>query len=551
MPGALASLSNLNRLREISVAVARHGFGQVFEQARVFQTLGFRPKTPAEPTTASAAKRLRLLLTELGPTFVKLGQVLSTRADLLPQDFIRELSELQDQVPPFPFADVRAEVERSLGRALDDAFSAFDETPLASASIAQVHRAATRAGVEVIVKVQRPGIRARIEADVEILYVLARFLESVVEETRLSSPMALVEEFEKAILGELDFAREAANVTLFRQTNEGRPYVVVPHVVEHLSSPTVLTLERLDGPKITEIDPEKHDRAALTKNLVELAFVQLFEDGLFHGDPHPGNLLVLDGNRIGLIDLGLVGRLSRPMQETLIVLCLAVALKDASTLARQLYKVGVGTERVSLADLRGDIQTVLDRYAGARLDAIDSKSLLGDLLDLAQRHRIQIPREYAVLAKAAVTIEGVVRRLSPRIDILEMALPYARRLLVDRLNPAGRDASARRMLLQIQGFANDVPSQLSQILMDLERGKLNVTSRDAETELQKLVAAVRLVALSLISATMTLGGLWWLAKPLAPHAAGAALIAGGATLFVASFAWLVLGVRPRKIRLRK
>jgi ubiquinone biosynthesis protein len=549
MDAAPASMGNLSRLREISTVVARHGFGQLFEKARVFQSLGFKPKEPLAPLAQPPGRRLRLLLSELGPTFVKLGQVLSTRADLLSQDVIRELSQLQDQVEPFPFAEVRAQVERALGRTLEDAYSRFEEVPLASASIAQVHRASTRAGVDVIVKVQRPGIRARIQADIEILYVLARFLESVVE-AQLASPTAIVEEFEKAILGELEFTREAANLQQFRRANEGRAYVVVPHVIESLSASTVLTLERLDGPKITEFDPERHDRGAITKNLVELAFVQMFQDGLFHGDPHPGNLLVLDGNRIGLIDLGLVGRLSRPMQETLIVMCLAVSLKDAGTLARLLYKVGVAGERVNLAQLTTDIQLVLDRYLGTDLANIDSKSLLGDLLDLAQRHRIRIPREYAVLAKAAVTIEGVVRRLCPELDVLEMALPYAKRLLVDRLNPAGRDASARRMLLQIQGVANDVPGQLAQVLMDLERGKLNVTSRAAEEQLTQLVGAVRLVAVTILCAALALAGVYALSHDL-PRVLALGLISGSIVTFAASFAWLVLGVRPRKIRLRR
>jgi ubiquinone biosynthesis protein len=551
MNASVVSLGNLNRLREISVVVARHGFGELFDRAKIFQTLGIRPKEQPNAGPRPIGRRLRQLLTELGPTYVKLGQVLSTRADFLPQEVVRELSELQDRVPPCPFEQVRAQVERGLGRTLEDAFGRFDREPLASASIAQVHRAQTRAGVDVIVKVQRPNIRERIQADLEILYAIARFLESVVEETNLSSPTALIEEFEKAILGELEFTREAANLAAFRRANEGRAYVVVPHAVESLCCSTVLTLEHLEGPKITEFDPERHDRRVISKNLIELAFVHMFQDGLFHGDPHPGNLLVLEGNRIGLIDLGLVGRLTRPMQETLIVMCLAISLKDAGTLARLLYKVGVANDRVSLAELTGDVQTVLDRYLGHDLANIDSRSLLGDLLDLTQRYHIRIPREYAVLAKSAITIEGVVRQLSPELDILEIALPYAQRLLYDRLNPVTKDASARRMLLQIQGIATDVPSQIAQVLMDLERGKLNLTNRGVETQLEQLVAAVRLLAITVFTSALALGAVYWLLHTPAAHRLALGLLGGAIGLFTGAFAWLVLGMRPRKLRIRK
>lgn len=549
MAGPLASIGNVNRLREISVLVARYGFGRFFERSRIFQAVGIRPRD-ARPE-GTEGRRLRLLLTELGPTFVKLGQVLSTRADLLSQDVVRELSSLQDAVTPFPFDEVRSIVERTLGRPLEEAFGSFDPTPLASASIAQVHAARTNAGVDVIVKVRRPGIRQRIEADLELLYVIARFFESLIDETRIASPVAIVEEFEKAILGELDFRREAANVEAFRKANEGRAYVVVPHVLEHLSGEDVLTLERLDGPKVTELDPQRHDRLAIAKNLLESSFVQLFEDGLFHGDPHPGNILVLSGNRLGLVDLGLVGRVSRSMQETLIVMCLAISLRDAGTLARLLYRVGITGERVRLSELSGDIQTVLDRYLGQALSTIDSKSLLADLLDLAQRYRIRIPREYAVLAKAAVTIEGVIRQLCPELDVLEAALPYARRLLYDRLNPAAQDASARRMLLQLQGFANDVPAQVSQVLMDLEAGRLNVTSRDAEAHLAGLVSSVRLVAIAVFSLALATAGGLLLGRPGLPEAIPLGMLVGSAVLFVGAFCWLVLGWKPRRIRLRK
>jgi ubiquinone biosynthesis protein len=548
MTGSLPRIGHLARLREIVSVVARYGFGHALDHAQVAQTLGLKTQPVTERPADSIGRRLRLMLTELGPTFVKLGQVLSTRADLLPQEVIRELSELQDRVPTIAFAEVRSAVEAGLGRPLAQLFRTFDETPLASASIAQVHRAITTEGLDVIVKVQRPGIEPRIRADLELLYLFARLIEQVVE-AQLTSPTGLVREFETALLGELDFTREAANVEQFRRASEGRAYVVVPQVVQSHSCRTVLTLERLDGPKITAFDPGRHDRERLTRNLVELAFVQMFEDGLFHGDPHPGNLLALEGDRIGLVDLGLVGRLTRPMQETLMVMCLAITLGDASTLARLLYRIGTATERVSLADLEAGIRDVLDRYAGLELSTIDSRSLLGDLLDLAQRFRIRIPREYAVLAKAALTIEGVVRRLSPGLDVGALATPYAQRLLYERLNPVGRDADARKLLLQVQGIAADIPGQLTQVLMDLERGRLNVTNRGSEARLGELVSSVRLLSVAVMAGATTTGGFLCLGRPSVPVWAAVLLVVMGVGSFAGAFTWLVLGLRPRKLRL--
>lgn len=549
-PARESSTSNVARLREISATVVRYGFGELLEQGRVLHKVGLRFRRMKPEATGSPGRRLRLMLSELGPTFIKLGQVLSTRGDLLPQEVIRELSQLQDQAPPVPFEEIRRVIESGLGRPLEDAFSDFEPEPIASASIAQAHRASTRSGMPVIVKVQRPDIRDRIRADLDLLRAFARLVESVVEE-QITSPTGIVDEFEKAILGELDFRREAANVTAFRRANEGRDFVRVPHVIESLSSRTVLTLERLEGVKVTDFDPERHDRETIARNVIEAAFVQLFEDGLFHGDPHPGNLLVLEGNRIGIIDLGLIGRLSRPMQETVIVMSLAIALKDANTLARLLYKVGVPKERVSLSAMAADIQVILDRYLGLELSSIDARSLLGDMLDLAQKYKIRIPREYAVLGRASITIEGVVRKLCPDLDVLEMAMPYAQRLLKDRFGPRSVDGAARRLLLQMQGFATDLPSQFAQVMMDLEKGRLNVTSTTAEEALDKLVSSVRLLAIAIVSSAVGLGAIYWLAQTSTSESSilPLSLLIAAGTSFTGAFAWLVGGIKPRKLRL--
>ncbi|HET6982454.1 MAG TPA: AarF/UbiB family protein, partial [Myxococcaceae bacterium] len=336
------NLQDLNRLRQIATIAARHGFADLLDRAGVFRLIGRRePVEPAPDTrAASTARRFRRMLEDLGPTFVKLGQVLSTRADLLPSEFILELRLLQDSVAPIPLDAVRAQIEAGLGRSPEDAFASIEREPLAAASIAQVHRATTRGGEPVVVKVQRPGIQTQIGSDLQVLRSLARLLEAVVEETGIYSPVGIVEEFDRAIREELDFVHEAENVRAFQETHRERKGVRIPRVHDELSSGTVLTLEYFGGVRLLEAELSAERRAELARVVLDTAFRQLFEDGLFHADPHPGNFLLLPDGDIGLVDFGLVGRLTKQMREQLVILIVAVALKDSDSVARLLYRIG-------------------------------------------------------------------------------------------------------------------------------------------------------------------------------------------------------------------
>lgn len=479
------AFKDLGRLREIALVAMRHGFGELLERTRLWDLLGRRERQEPAPETPreSTARRFRMLLSELGPTFIKLGQILSSRPDALPVEYIQELSVLQDAVPPEPLEHVLRQIEQSLGRPASELFQSIDPAPLASASIAQVHRAQLLDGTEVVVKVQRPGIAERIRADVDLLYYAARTLEAVVEETGIYTPTGIVEEFELAIREELDFLNEARNLKEFRENQTERPSLVVPRVFGELTSRTVLTMEFLKGEKIRSIDLVKHDRKLLAQRIIDGAFRQLFQDGLFHGDPHPGNILVMEGERIGLLDLGVVGRVTKQMQENLILLVLSVSLKDADTVARLLYRIATPDRRSNLAAFRADIQGVLDRHlAKSTLSEIDARQVLPELLDLAVRYHIRIPKEYAILSRASVAVEGLIRWLYPELNIVEAAMPYAKELLLGRYEAMGLGGSGMRVLLRLQTFATEVPMQLSQILMDLEGGKfkVNIASEDLE-----------------------------------------------------------------------
>ena len=561
------AFQDLNRLRQIATAVTRHGFGAYLDSARLPRKEAEALREAAAAAAAAgvppapdrkAAVRFRQLLLDLGPTFIKLGQLLSSRPDILPSHWIDELAQLQDSVPPIPLAEVRREIERGLGRPVAELFAWLDDRPLASASIAQVHRARTHGGAEVVVKVQRPGTRERIEADLPLLRHLAWLLEAVVEETGVSTPTGMIEEFEKAIHEELDFGNEARNARAMAEASRDLPFLVIPAVHGDLSSPTVLTLDYVEGKRVDELPAgEGYDPEQVARHVIEAAFRQLFEKGIFHGDPHPGNVLVLPGNRVALLDFGLVGRLTRPMQEALVLLVVAVALRDPATLARLLNKIGVPDQHSPVSDFRADIQAMLDRYLGLKLDEIQATSLLRDLLDLAIQHRIRVPKEYAVLSKAAVTVEGMIRRLYPRMNVLEVGLPYARELLVQRLGLGDAGGTVMKSLLAMQALAQDVPGQLAQILVDVESGKLRVNVHSES--LDRIAAAVRTAGLTIFlgigAGAFTLGAFILLYQTASRWSgvawAGVAAMAFASALVGAALATQLAGLPRRKLSVRR
>src|SRR3989440_23770 len=562
----IEAVRDLQRLREISAVVVRHGFGELLDRSRLWDVLGRRE--PGERPSraemlATSARRFRETLADLGPTFIKLGQILSSRPDLLPPDFISELSQLQDSAPPMSLETVLRLIEQGLGRPASELFTHIEPEPMASASIAQVHRARVSDGESVVVKVQRPGIEEQIRSDTDLLFYLARFLEGVIEETGIYTPTGIVSEFRQAMLVELDFENEARNIEDFAKSHAGREFVVIPRVLRTHSSRTVLTLQELVGVKLKTVleDPDAAgiDRKQLARHILDASFHQLFTDGLFHGDPHPGNVIVIEGNRIGLLDFGLVGRLTKGMQEAIILLVLAISLRDPDTVARLLYKVGIPDERINLHQFRADIHDILERYLGLKLNEVDSGVLMATLVDLAMKYKIKIPKEYAVLSKASATTEGIIRQLDPELDVTEAALPYAKQLLYDRYSPASMSGGFLRVLLQLHGFLQDTPQQLAQILMHLEGGKFNVNVRG--DELSRLNMNVKALGILLFTGMLASGLIVGAFSRVGRASEGAgqtvwplAALIGlslAAMLFGAALSWTLLSGRVKKISLRR
>lgn len=558
------AIQDLNRVRQIAVIAAKYGFADLVERGGVWSALGRKEHVEQTPEArqASVAARFRATLNELGPTFIKLGQVLSTRADMLPAAFIDELATLQDQVPPFPFEQVKEQIKTAFHKPLEELFKSFDPNPIAAASIAQVHRAVTHDGREVVVKVQRPGITEQIRADVSVLHTVARMLEATVEEGAVYQPTDIIEEFEKAIFEELDFLNEASNIRAFHRNHQNRAHVKIPEVFDALTSRNVLTMEFVHGTKLSHAQLTEAGKQSLARTILEVSFRQLFDDGLFHGDPHPGNLLIVDGSSpdeptLALIDFGLVGRITRQMADTLVNLIIAVSLKDAESAALLLYRVGITDTRANLIGFRNDIQAILGQYLPTELGQINAKNLLRDLLDLAVKYRIKVPREYAVLARAAIATEGMLRGLYPTMNIGEVALPYAKQLLQGRFDPKDLQGGAMKAMVRLTNVANELPMQLQQILLDLESGKFSVTVKAEQAEeINKTLRSLAVVAFSglcacgfIVGAFISFAGKGWSIGSVPVLGLLALISASG--LFGGMMTWYLFGGSFKKISLKR
>jgi ubiquinone biosynthesis protein len=548
------SKGRIARLSEIAAIMARHGFAPAMSRMPIVRS--FIPEDAHAPSKRPAAERFAAMLEELGPTFVKLGQILSTRVDLLPADFITALSRLQDQVPPFPFTEVRTQIVRALKKPLDELFAHIDETPLASASMAQVHAARTHDGKDVVVKVLRPGIEEQVKGDSEILLLLAQLLELVVDEFRRYHATEMLAEFQAALASELDFTSEERNLRAFANANRGRPGVHVPALFPALSGRTVLTMERIHGKRITDIAGTEQAKQVIER-LVEVAFENVFVDGLFHGDPHPGNLLVTENGDVAFIDFGLVGRVSREAQDRILMLLLALSLRDADTLSRLIVRLGESDARIELGPFRAQVGRLMDRYVGLTVGEVNTAQVFNDLVDLSLRFGIRLPREFAILSKASVSIEGIVRVLHPEFDPSATITRRAEELLVERVDPRQWKAGGLRSALQLGLVLQEVPLQLGQALMDLERGHIQVTVKSGD--LEGLQNSLRGLAMTIFGAVLAgacvIGGIEivlraGLSPVSAPFLAAAAFVVAGGSFGVA-FSWYLTGGKLPRIGLRR
>ena len=492
---------DLGRVREISKVLARHGFGSAL------QAIGLS-SGPVEEDGRPWAVRARNVLVDLGPTFVKLGQVLSVRPDLVPPELIAELQKLQDQVPPAPWEEVLELIEDELHAELGTRFTDFAPVPDASASIAQVHRATLTDGREVAVKVQRPGIKATLKSDLHILTSLAHLAEGTIEVPGLYTPVAIVQEFEQALRSELDFLTEADHCERFRALIADDPRLAAPVVHRGLSTSRLLVMERLEGVPLSTIGPDDPRADSLVQTLIEATFSQVFDHGFFHGDPHPGNLFVLDDGRLAWLDFGLCGTLTRQMQDTLIACFTSMIFEDAETLAFTVYQAGGTDGRVDLRAFRAEIERLMAKYHGASLAELGDRASLIEFVSVAAQYRIRLRPEFAVLARASSLVDGIVRTLVPNDDIIERLRPQAMRLAAERMQPERVAADLLKLAAQTRGGLRELPTHLNQLMTDLQSGTLEIRTRDPESEVLRdaLRDGVLRVTLALCAMALLVSG---------------------------------------------
>ena len=490
---------NLLRFSQIGRVLLRHGFGFVFDVRR-----DRREKRGLEEFLApSFGVRLRRTLDDLGPTFVKFGQLLSTRQDILPEGVLFELQKLQDTVAPIPLAVAEGVIERELEAPLGELFASFDEVPLGAASIGQVHRATLKDGTEVAVKVQRPEARGRVEADLALMRDLAAFLDARFGERLFIDVPELVAEFEGVVRRELDYEAEAENARRFAHNFAGTE-VKIPEVYREFSTGRVLTMEFVEGTRFHEVRPllmAPGERRRVAAMGAEAIFKMAFDDGFFHGDPHPGNVIFTPDGRLALLDFGMVGFMSRGDVEALSRLFIATIRRDADAALRGLEGLGVRYATEVRGDLVQELQEFLHKYSGLTAGEFSLGQALSELISLARRYRVSMPPVFPLLTKSLVTAEALARSIDPTINVYELARPYARRLLLERYNPDVLAERTGERAVEYARYLEDYPEQLRQVLAGLEDGTLEVRLRHGGID--ELVGEVDVLANRLVFALVT------------------------------------------------
>ena len=480
--GASASMfgvasRDIKRLNAIVTIIVKHGFGEMFLRTPLGRRFMQETSLSAGGDSHSLppAVRFRKLLENLGPTYIKFGQILSMRRDVLPLHYIEALEGLQDSTPVVATLHIREVISHGLGRPVEELFGTFDDTPLATASIGQTHRATTLLGEEVVVKVQRPGIEQTMRSDLDLLFILAKMLEASIEEVQLMAPSEMVAEFEKALLRELNFTEEFANLVTARNFLASERSITVPKPYPELSCRTVLTMEFFPGKSLRHLVPQSDQAKHAVEEIFHCSCKQVLIDGFFHADPHMGNILVNEDGLLCMIDLGLVGRLNQSQRADLISLVMGGLMRDAASMARILLHMGTPTERVNIAELKAEIQRIMDQFlTNTTLSEINSSEFANAFIAAAQRFKIKLAKDYALLIKSIFVIEGIVRSLHPELDIIGIIRPYAESIFTQKFSPQHLLQESLGGIGQFAALMRQLPTLLEQMLHDAETGNIQI-----------------------------------------------------------------------------
>ncbi len=502
---------NIQRLRHVISILAKHGFGFLINRITLSQFLPFRKRKAEERfPLESFPVKLRLAMEELGPTFIKFGQMLSTRPDLIPQDYLDELKKLQEEVPPFDYQKVEESIQAELGRPVNELFLDFSAYPLASASIAQVHSAFLPTGEKVAVKIQRPGIDKVIEADLSILSYMATLIKKHFSELRLFEPENLAHEFARTIRRELDFTREGLNVDKFARNFADNETVHIPKIYWEFSTRKVLTMEKIEGIKVTDFDKlEKAglDRKEIALNGAKAVLKQIFIDGFFHGDPHPGNIYILENNVIAFLDFGMVGRLSEETKEQIADLLLAIIHKDSDKMTGILSTMGLIDESVEIKNLRLALDEFIEKYYELSLQNLELGKVVQEFFQIVQQYQIKIPADFILMGKALITTEGFAQNLDPEFNLSIQIKPFVEDLVKRRLSPLRLWREFNAVLTELVNLSKVLPKETRQILKKIQTGKLKIQfeHQGLESSNHTMDRVSNRIAFSIIIAALIIG----------------------------------------------
>jgi ubiquinone biosynthesis protein len=513
---------NINRVREIVTILSRYGLADWFSRLNVKFAKGlFKGPAGQGLGTLTHESRICLALTELGPTFIKLGQMLSTRPDLVGPDLARELSSLQEATPAEPARVVRATVEAELRKPIRELFAEFDDRPMASASIAQAHRARLRDGSWVVLKVQRRDIERRVRNDLDILVVLAELAQEHLGELRQYQPRATAAEFQRTLLRELDFRREERHLQQFLNNFSSDATVRFPRPYPELSTRRVLTMELLEGVRLADTPgllARGYNPEEVARRGAEVFLEMIFRDGFYHADPHPGNVVVLPGGVIGMLDCGMVGRVDEALREEVEELLLALMHQDASLLTSVITRVGSVPPQFDQAGLGMDVADFMGYYGGQPLDTLDLGNVLTEMTEIIRRYHVLLPSRIALLIKVLVMLEGTSRLLNPRFNLMELIRPYQKKLIWRRLSPRRRLDKLRRWLHEWAYLSKVLPRSLVDILQQVQNGRF-----DIHLEHKGLEPSVNRLVYGLLTSALFLGSALMLSSRVPPLVGGVSL----------------------------
>jgi ubiquinone biosynthesis protein len=505
-------VKDINRFREILVVLFEEGFDFLIEKIRLQHKIPVtkRVKAKRDKKESSIETRLRLALERLGPTFIKFGQVLSVRPDLIPKSYIRELEKLQDDVPPVPYETIEKLIKKEFGKSIPSLFSEFEKTPIASASISQVHKATLKNGKKVAVKIQRPDVKSMMETDIEIMFYVAKLLERHMPKLKDYNPVGIIDQFAKWTEKELDFKKEALNAKKFATNFADDKEIKIPEIYDELTTSTILVMEFIDGIELhnlKQIKKEKIDIRPFIKKGFEASLTQVFVHGFFHADPHPGNIIITRGHKLAFVDFGIVGHFDESLKEKSIDLFYGVIQNDADAIVDTLVKLS-DTEIKNAEDLKYEISDLLVPLQTKNINEIKLSYVLEEVMDLALKYGLKIPTPFVLFGKTIITLEGIAIEYDPKFQLIKSSRPFLDKLIRQRYTPSNMVNSFMKDMSKFKKFAVELPDKTNEVLDKLEKGeiKVDIDDRDIENLSERIDRSSNRMAYSMLITAMLIVG---------------------------------------------